>query len=398
MGPLEGIKVVDLSAVVSGPLTGALLADQGARVIKVERPGGDIQRNVGSARNGFSGSFHMLNRGKRSISLDLKKPEAAQVVRTITRDADVIIQNFRPGVVNRLGVDYDSLAGDNPGLVYLSISGFGQTGPLSDKRAYDAIIQNYAGIAYSQGMNNGTSPAIVTQLIMDKMTGYMGFQAITAALLSRSRTGRGQHVELSMLDVALAFTWPDMGADEILLGNGIDHRAPIGSAQGTQVTLRDGYAMLMVLSDHEFNGLCKAFGFEELAADNRFNSLQKRQQNRPQYLTEVTDRLAEACRELTLADLEKRLAPYDVPWAPSRPLGELPLDEQAAHNGTFYEREHPVAGRMREVRPAPVFSGTPTEPADFAPTVGQHTREVLVEYGLESKVDAYLAGGVVSEG
>lgn len=397
MGPLEGIKVVDLSAVVSGPLTGALLADQGAEVIKVERPGGDIQRNVGSARNGFSGSFHLLNRGKRSITLDLKRPEAVEVVNTISRDADVVIQNFRPGVVNRLGVDYDSLAEGNPGLVYLSISGFGQTGPLSDKRAYDAIIQNYGGIAYSQGMNNGDSPAIVTQLIMDKLTAYLGFQAVTAALVARGRTGNGQHIELSMLDVALAFTWPDMGADEVLLGDDIDHRAPIGSSQGTQVALEDGFAILMVLSDREFSGLCQAFGFDELASDERFNSLQKRQKNRPLYLVEISSKLADACQGLTLADLETRLAPFEVPWAPSQPLSELPFDAQAEHNGVFFEREHPVAGRMREVRPAPIFNGTPTEPAGFAPTVGQHTREIMAEYGLEDKMEGYLESGVVRE-
>lgn len=397
MGPLEGIKVVDLSAVVSGPLTGALLAEQGAAVIKVERPGGDIQRNVGSARNGFSGSFHHLNRGKRSISLDLKHPEAVHIVRTIANEADVLIQNFRPGVVQRLGVDYDTLAESNPGLVYLSISGFGQTGPLSDKRAYDAIIQNYAGIAYSQGMNNGDSPSIVTQLIMDKLTGHMGFQAITAALLARERTGEGQQIELSMLDAALAFTWPDMGADEILLGDEIDHRAPIGSSQGTQVTLSDGYATLMVLSDHEFSGLCQAFGFTSLAEDERFNSLQKRQKNRPFYLAEVSSRLADACRELTLAELEARLAPFEVPWAPSRPLSALPQDEQVIHNGTFFERDHPVAGRMREARPAPIFKGTPIEPAAFAPRIGEHTREVLSEFGFDEHLEAYLEAGAVFE-
>ncbi len=395
MGPLAGVKVVDLSAVVSGPLAAALLADQGAEVIKVERLEGDIQRNVGSARNGFSGSFHVLNRGKRAIALDLKQAEAVEIVKVLTREADVVVQNFRPGVVDRLGVDYNSLAAENPGLVYLSISGFGQSGPLAGNRAYDGIIQNYAGIAYSQGMTSGDTPAIVTQLIMDKMTSYMGFQAVTAALFARSNTGVGQHIELSMLDVALAFTWPDMGADEILLGDDIDRRKPIGAFQGTQVKLKDGFVTLMVVSDHEFAGLCQAFGFAELASDSRFNTLTKRQQNRLVYLTEVTQRLTDACADLTLAEFVDRIAPHEVPWAQSQPISELPADAQAVHNKTFVEREHPVAGPIREVRPAPIFSGTPTQPAAFGPTKGQHTREILAEHGLEDQIERLLEAGVI---
>ena len=204
-GPLKGLKVLDLSAVVAGPLTGALLADQGADVIKVERlNSGDIQRHVGSSRNGFSGFFHMLNRGKKSIALDLAKPEAIEIVQELAAISDVVIQNFRPGVVDRLGVGYEQLSANNPGLIYLSISGFGPDGPQAHKRAYDPIIQTYSGMANVQGLKRGEGPEQVNQLIMDKLTAHHGCQAICAALYYRSQSQQGQHINLSMLDTAVS--------------------------------------------------------------------------------------------------------------------------------------------------------------------------------------------------
>ena len=174
-----------------GPLTARLLADFGADVIKVERLEGDIQRNVGSKRQGFSGSFHMLNRGKRSLAIDLSKPESKQVVQRIAADVDVVIQNFRPGVVQRLGIDYESLSAVNPRLLYLSISGFGQVGPRARDRAYDPIIQAFSGMANVQGLKRGQGPEQVNQLILDKLTAYTGVQALCAALYHRERSGGG---------------------------------------------------------------------------------------------------------------------------------------------------------------------------------------------------------------
>ncbi|HAJ30381.1 MAG TPA: hypothetical protein DCL32_09425, partial [Gammaproteobacteria bacterium] len=215
-GPLTGVTVVDLSAVVSGPLTGAVLADLGADVIKVEKLEGDIQRNVGSRRNGFSGSFHVLNRGKRSIALDLKDPAVMPVLQGLVARADVLIQNFRPGVVQRLGLGFEAMQRLNPRLIYLSISGFGPDGPEAGKRAYDPIIQAYSAMVSVQGLKRGEGPEQVNQLIMDKLTAHTGAQAIAAALYARERTGLGEHIQLSMLDTAVAFMWPDAGADVTL--------------------------------------------------------------------------------------------------------------------------------------------------------------------------------------
>ena len=243
-GPLAGFSVLDLSAIVSGPLTAALLADQGASVIKVERLVGDIQRHVGSSRNGFSGFFHVINRGKRSIALDLGTTEGRTIVERLAERADVVIQNFRPGVVGRLGLGYEQLSKLNPKLVYLSISGFGQTGPRAGERAYDPIIQFYSGIAATQGrihLEHPDQPEQVNQLILDKLTAYTGCQAITAALLERSKSGVGQHIELSMLDTAIAFLWPDTAADLILQGDdGVEARPPVGASGNVAEFRTDG--------------------------------------------------------------------------------------------------------------------------------------------------------------
>jgi crotonobetainyl-CoA:carnitine CoA-transferase CaiB-like acyl-CoA transferase len=397
-GPLAGFKVLDLSAVVSGPLTAALLADQGAEVIKVERLEGDIQRHVGSSRNGMSGFFHVLNRGKRSIALDLGHRDARQVVHALAAQSDVVLQNFRPGVVTRLGVDYPTLSADNPGLVYLSISGFGQDGPRADERAYDPIIQFYSGIAAVQGRidrDNPDQPQQVNQLILDKLTAYNGSQAITAALLARSRTGEGQHIELSMLDVAIAFLWADTAADQILLSdNGVDARPPIGAA-GAVVQYADGWGATMTLSDREFAGLCRAYGFAEVAEDERFKTMPARLANREAYSELMRERVYPAAAELTVAEAGARLKAEDVPFARARRLDELHVDEQIRHNEMFRELDHPIAGPLRDARPAPRFGATPAAPGGPAPAIGQHTREILAELGYGDRTDTLVDAGVV---
>lgn len=398
-GPLHGFRVLDLSAVVSGPLTGALLADQGADVIKVERTGdGDIQRHVGSKRNGYSGFFHVLNRGKRSVAVNLGTPEGVQIVRCLARTADVVIQNFRPGVVDRLGVGYAALSADNPGLVYLSISGFGQTGPRAKERAYDPIIQCYSGMADVQGRihpEHPDHPEQVNMLLLDKLTAATGCQAVTAALLARSKSGQGQHIELSMLDTAIAFAWSDVAADLILQGDGVDQRPPVG-ASGTMLRFSDGWGATMTLSQSEFEGLCRTFGVEEVAADPRFATLDARMNHRDELREILATRVAAAAGELGIEEAGARLAAEQVPFARVRRLAELHEDAQVQHNDMFRDIDHPVAGRLREARPAPRFSATPVQAGAPAPTVGQHTREILQEIGLAGHLEDYLQRGIVS--
>ncbi|MEQ8994154.1 MAG: CoA transferase, partial [Pseudomonadales bacterium] len=361
-GPLAGFRVLDLSAVVSGPLTGALLADQGADVIKVERTGaGDIQRHVGSRRNGYSGFFHVLNRGKRSLALDLGTAEGVDIVRRLARQADVVIQNFRPGVTDRLGIGYGALSADNPGLVYLSISGFGQTGPRAGERAYDPIIQCYAGLAEVQGRihtDHPDQPEQVNMLLLDKLTAATGCQAVTAALLARTKTGRGQHIELSMLDTAIAFSWSDVAADLILLGDGVDQRPPVG-ASGMLHRYQDGWAATMTLTQAEFAGMCRALGVEHVATDPRFASLDARMQHRLELRAVLETEVADAAATLGLEEAGRRMSAEQVPFARVRRLRDLPDDAQVRHNQVFRELDHPVAGRLRDARPAPRFSETP---------------------------------------
>jgi crotonobetainyl-CoA:carnitine CoA-transferase CaiB-like acyl-CoA transferase len=391
--------VLDLSAVVSGPLTGALLADQGADVIKVERTGeGDIQRHVGSRRNGFSGFFHVLNRGKRSLAADLSTPEGVDIVRRLAREADVVIQNFRPGVVDRLGIGYADLSADNPGLVYLSISGFGQTGPRARERAYDPIIQCYSGMADVQGRihpEHPDHPEQVNMLLLDKLTAATGCQAITAALLVRSKSGRGQHIELSMLDTAIAFAWSDVASDLILQGDGVEQRPPVG-ASGTVLQFRDGWGATMTLSQNEFEGMCRAYGLEHIAQDSRFCTLAARLAHRQELRELLSVEVVRVTETLTVEEAGERLAAQQVPFARVRRLAELHEDAQVQHNEVFREIEHPVAGRLRDARPAPRFSATPAQPGAPAPTVGQHTREILSEIGLAGHFDDYCERGIVS--
>ena len=394
MGPLEGIRIIDLSAVVSGPMATALSADQGADVIKIERLGaGDIQRHVGSSRNGYSGMFHLLNRGKRSIAIDLSDTRGQELARKLTTSADVVVQNFRPGVADRLGLGFEKLREENERLVYVSISGFGETGPLSGRRAYDPIIQSYSGMAWVQG-RPGKRPQQIRQLILDKLTAQTAVQALTAALLSRERTGKGQHVKVSMLDTAIAFLWPDAAADRILLGEGVDQRPPIGAA-GHVSEYRDGWGCTMTLSQDEFDGMCRALELPDLLADPRFRTIEERMQRRKEWSEVLESDVAGATRRYTLEEAEARYAAEQVPFSRLHSLDDLVDDPQVKANAIFFESEHPVAGRMREVRPPAIFDGTPVTAGGPAPIVGEHTLEILREAGLEEDSRELLAEGVI---
>jgi crotonobetainyl-CoA:carnitine CoA-transferase CaiB-like acyl-CoA transferase len=396
-GPLAGVRILDLSAVVSGPLTAALLADQGAQVIKVERAGeGDIQRHVGSSRNGFSGFFHVLNRGKRSIALDLKRERGREIVRALALRADALIENYRPGALGRIGLGPDALLAAHPRLVYLSITGFGSAGPLAERRAYDPIIQAHAGVAHVQGRVRGEGPEQVQQLLADKLTALCASQALVSALFARERSGRGQHVEVSMLDAVVAFLWPDAASDRILLGPGVDVRPPIGAA-GNLARYADGFGVTMTLSDAEFAGWCRAYGLADLLEDVRFATVAARVRHREALRELYATRVAGVARELTLAEAEGRFAAEQVPFARVLTLADLERDPQVRASGLLVESEHPVAGRLREARPAPRFAATPAFPGGPAPRAGEHTREILRELGLTAEIDALLRDGVVSE-
>lgn len=380
MSALEGVKVVDLSVMISGPLAGMILADQGAEVIKVESPGlGDIMRFLGTNKGGITGIFANNNRGKKSLVVDLKKPEGVDVLHRLVADADVLVQNFRPGAMERLGLGYDDVARINPDLIYCSISGYGPDGPYSHRRVYDNVIQAASGLASVQTDPATGRPSLYRTLLCDKATAYTAAQAITAALFARAMgRARGQHIVVAMLDAAIAFMWPDSAMDAVLLDDDVT-RAPTIGANYAVTSLADGFVSAGAVSDAEFRGLCAALGHPEMADDERFATALSRTANAGALVALMTQYAAET----TLEDFVRRAEEHDVPASKIVHLHELPDDPQVKHNEVFVERVHPQAGRMREPRPAPRMSATPPRVGDVAPTYGQHTDEIVAGLGLD---------------
>jgi len=269
-GPLSDVTVLDLTSVISGPLATSILADQGARVIKVESPNGDSMRMAGALKGGVSSLFSSINRNKESIALDLRAPEAIEIINKIAARADICIQNYRPGVVEKLGIGYEHLKKINPELIYASISGVGAEGPYSGRRVYDPVIQAYAGFASAQTANG--EPGLIKMMICDKVTSLTMAQAITAALYDRKNTGKGQHVEVSMLEASLYFIWPDRMLDQSFVDQP-DFEGGDLTALYRAAPTQDGHITFMTLQLDEFHGLARAIGKPEWTEDPRFQEL-----------------------------------------------------------------------------------------------------------------------------
>jgi crotonobetainyl-CoA:carnitine CoA-transferase CaiB-like acyl-CoA transferase len=379
-GPLTGIKVIDLSTMISGPLAGMMLADQGAEVIKVESPGmGDMMRHIGTQKNGMTGIYALHNRGKKSLVVDLKHETGKEVLRTLIKGSDALIQNFRPGAMERLGFGYEEVAALNPRLIYVSIAGFGEDGPNSGRRVYDNVIQATSGLASVQTDKATGKPSIYRTLICDKVTAYTASQAITAALFARERGGSGQHITLSMLDAAIAFTWPDCAMDEALLDDDVV-RLPTIASSYKAIEFSDGYAVATVLSESEFRGYCAALGKPELADDPRFATVQLRGKNDVEY----REIIRELTSKMTVAQFLEAAVKYEVPAGGLNDLKTVTEEPQVIHNKTFVLRDHPVAGTIREARPAPRFSATPIQPGNHAPEMGADTDEIVTALGFDS--------------
>lgn len=382
-GPLAGIRVIDLTTVVSGPVCTMLLADQGADVIKVEPPGGDSARRI--AGNGqLTAMFVSCNRGKRSLAIDLKQPAALAILHRLIAGADVLVQNFRPGTMERFGLDDARIRALNPKLIYLSISGVGETGPYVGKRVYDPVIQSLSGFADVQANQTTGRPQLVRTIVADKTTAVHAAQAICAALFARERSGQGQSIHLSMLDTMVAYLWPEAMTQYTVVGNEASAINPTARPDLIFQTL-DGYITVGSVSDSEWQGLCGVLGKPEWIDDPRFKTPGKRAANAAERITLVAEILATGQSQ----DWLDRLDAADVPCAPVLRRGEVMNNPQVVNNRMIEEFEQPMLGRVRQPRPAARFDATPARIGGPAPAIGQHTDSILAELGFSAQeIDA----------
>jgi crotonobetainyl-CoA:carnitine CoA-transferase CaiB-like acyl-CoA transferase len=377
-GALEGVRVLDLTTMVAGPVAAMMLADQGADVIKVESPSGDLMRHFAFGRGGVSASFLSCNRNKRSIAVDLKNTEGLQIVHKLIGTADVLMHNFRPGAAERIGLGEDALRAIRNDIIYVSISGFGETGPYANQRAYDPVIQAVSGLAEIQRDRDTGRPRMIRTIIADYTTALTAAQAITAALFAKQRTGIGQHVRIAMLDAMVAYLWPEAMPSLTFVGAEID---PSDGELGPDLiyATQDRYITAGALSDDEWAGMCRALKREDLIDDPRFKTARDRAIN------------AVARREITAAELEKwtaadilpRLLANDVPSAPVLSRFELLSDPQVRESHIFEEHEDAASGKVRQPRPAARFDRTPSAIRTLAPALGADNEAVLREVGYD---------------
>lgn len=392
MGTLDGIKVLDLTTMVSGPVAAMMLADQGADVIKVEPPNGEQMRHMGGLHNGVTAMFYSCNRGKKSIALDLKNDAGKAVLSDLIRSTDVLIQNFRPGAMERMGFSESAVRELNNRIIYVSISGFGEQGPYAHKRVYDPVIQALSGATDIQANRETRKPAMFRIIIADKVTSITAAHAITSALFYRERSGNGQHIRLSMLETMLAFFWPE-GMGGLTFA---DREYDVTRGQGTMDLIfeaQDGYLTAGAISTGEWLGMCRALNREDLIEDERFATPQARGRNSDLRKQIVAEEIAKWPRDEILA----RLDAEDVPSAPLLTRMELLDHEQIEVNGSIDRTHHDGFGEVRQAIPAARFSIAPSRIAGPAPRLGEHSREILVGLGYDqTRCDALIGDGVVA--
>lgn len=393
-GPLDGIRIVDFTTMIAGPYATMILADQGADVIKIEAPiRSDHVRRAGDGQRHFSTAFLNNNRNKRSLSVDVKVEAGRELMLRLTKDADVFVQNFRPGVMSRLGIDEPQLRTVNPGLIYVSMSGWGESGPYAHKPVYDPIIQAISGLASVQAGSDQERPRLIRTILPDKLTGITAAQAVTAALVARGRTGQGQHVRLSMLDAVVAFMWSsDMGG-QTFVGKEVSSARAATFIDLIYETKSD-YISVSVMSDEQWRGLCKAVGYPEWLEDDRF----KTAAGRDRYANERLELTQEALLEKNADEWLEILDSAGVPCAPVLKRHEMIHHPQVEASGIVVETEHPHVGRLRQARNAARFEATPTEIRLGAPHHGEHTRAIMSELGFSNaEIDGLIADGVIGD-
>jgi glutaryl-CoA transferase len=388
MGPLAGIKVLDLTRVLAGPWASQLLADYGADVVKIEAPaGGDDSRKWGppwltdstGASTGESAYFLSTNRGKRSVTLDLANPEGARLARELALQSDVLLENFKVGGLARYGLDYPTLAALHPGLIYCSITGFGQDGPDAAKPGYDAMIQAMGGLMSVTGAPDGepgAGPQKVGVAVCDLMAGMYAATAVLAALHERDTCGAGQHIDLALLDSQVS--WLANQSMNYLLTGEAPRR--LGSSHPSITPYQpfqsaDGFVMLAVGNDRQFGAFCRAAGCGELASDARFATSAARVAHRAELAAHLTPRM----KTRTTDEWVRTLGQAQVPCGPINDIAQAFAEPQVQHRGMRFDLPHPLAGTVPGVKNPVRFSRNQLEYRRAPPLLGEHTDQVLQE-------------------
>lgn len=393
-GPLKGIRVIDITSMITGPLCAQQLGDLGADVIKIEPTHGEIARWLAPPQKaGLTGFYAQMNRNKRSLSVDLKNPEGIAIIKKLAETADILVENFRGGVPDRLGIGYEDLRALNERLIYVSITGFGPSGPYSHKPAYDPIAQGLVGMMHIQGMPFGGKPQLIQSAIVDKTTGTTAAGVAMAALYARDRpggTGRGQRVDVPMIDAWATNALADMMPVDSFVPNDMPDPMPLAVLRTFETA--DGYVVGMALQDNHFQGLCHALECTELLEREGMRNVGERVNKFGPWL----DAIGEAMKRFTTAELLSRLDAAGVPFGPVKTIREFAEDPQVKHNRTIFDAEHPDAGTMRYVRYPGHLSETPAGLYRHPPRLGEHSAEVLREAGYDdAQIEQLIAQRVV---
>ena len=393
MGPLNSIKVLDLTSMVSGPLAAAILGDQGADVLKVEPVHGEQLRHLGEPHNGVPASFFSCNRNKKSLAVDLKTEAGKDILWKLIDSADVLLQNFRPGAMSRMGFGESEVRRRNKKIIYVSISGFGDRGPYAHKRVYDPIIQGLSGATDIQADRNTGRPNMFRIILADKVSAMTAAQAVSSALFHRERVGEGQHIQLSMLDATVAFFWPEAMTGLTFAEKETDVTKTFSSIDLIYET-SDGFITISVISDKEWKGICEVLNCEELIQDERFATSRARRQ----HSEERRSVIGEMVEKWTSEELLKSLDENDVPCAPLLNRMELMEHPQIVESQTIQKLEFEGFGEVRQARPAARFQLTESEIRSPAPKLGQHSTEVLGSLGYSKKIiDEYITLGTIAQ-
>lgn len=392
--PLQGIKVIDFSQILAGPFCTMLLADMGADVVKIEKPnGGDDTRRYGPPFiEGESAAFLTLNRNKRSIILDLKSEQGIAIVRRMLEDADVMIHNFRPGVVDRMGLAYDDVSAINPAIVYCTVSGFGTTGPYSSRAGFDLVAQGMSGLMSINGFP-GAPPAKVGVPMADLNTGMFCAYGILTAYINRLTTGQGQHVDASLIESGIAYTLYE-SATYFATG---EVAGPLGSAHRMiapyqAFATQDGYINIGAANQNNWERMCRAVGREDLLDDDRFASNPERMVS----IEALTPIMEETFRTQTTAHWVETLEKAGVPCGPIYNIEQVYADPHVQSRDMAVELEHPKSGAIRNIGVPVKLSDTPGSVRTPAPLLGQHSDEVLVQFGYAATdITAFKNAGVL---